>query len=430
MYYLYNFLLLLSSPFLLAYLGKRLIAGKSRSGWSERWGNISINLQKKNNLRIWVHAASVGEVMAAQPILSHLKKSCEKCEIILSVITPGGYEVGQQMLGRELASVIYAPFDLPFAVKRTIKTIQPDILLLLETELWPNMIALAHHYGSHIIMANGRISDRSYASYCKMSFLFRWLLTYFDKILTQTELDRERYLAIGAPENATFVSGNAKFDQAPAPLPAEKIIEIKKNLKLSLNAHIVLVGSTRQAEEEKQIFSAFIEARKQIPNLILIHAPRHIDRADEVARLAEEMGLSTVRRTLINTYKSSFDVLILDTFGELASLYAVCDVAIVGNSFLPQSTGQTPLQALAQGKPVIFGPSMVNFRDIAALILQSDAGFQVSSSLELTNKIVELMHKPMLLKEIAIRGTELIQHNRGAAERYSEEILSVAGFHS
>jgi 3-deoxy-D-manno-octulosonic-acid transferase len=423
-YFLYNLLLLLLSPVLAVILARRLLAGKSRAGWRERWGHLPEDMACKTAPRLWVHCASVGEVVAATPILKLLRERLPEHEIVLSVITPGGLETAQAAgLAR---AVFYAPFDIPWAVHRALRIVQPDVLVILETELWPNLLHHARRAGARVILVNGRISDRSFPTYRHLRFLFRWTLGHFDRILVQTERDVERFRQIGGDPARIAVFGNAKFDQAVERQNVEQVAALRRDLKLAEGAPVWVVGSTRLAEEERLVLAAYLQARESLPDLALIHAPRHIERAGEVADMMREAGLNPVRRTEPAGAEGRVSQLILDTFGELAKVYAVGDVAFLGNSLIPPGGGQSLLQPLAQGKPALYGPYVSNFRDIAAQAEAAGVGFPVSGAKELAAHVVSLIRDPERRAVLAERAVALIAANRGAAARYADAIAELA----
>lgn len=424
MFFLYNGLLLLLSPVWALLLALRLAKGKSRPGWSERWGRLRPDFPVKRGSRIWVHAASVGEVSAATSILEELKKLKPDAEIVISTITPGGHETAAALVGRLATTVFYAPFDLPWSVGRSLATVQPDALVIVETEIWPNLLSITPRRGTKTVLVNGRISDRSFSRYLRLRPLFRWALSHVDRILTQTETDAERFRHIGAPRERVTVTGNSKFDQSVDRRTAAEAAELKRELRLPADAPVLVVGSTRTPDEEREVIAAYVEARREFPDLCLIHAPRHVDRADEVSAIMIEAGLNPVRRTRMAESEGPVEHLILDTFGELANVYGLGDVAFIGNSLLPPGGGQNLLQPLAQGKPAIYGPYMQNFRDLTAMAEMAGVGIRIMNRPELTQQLVTLLKDAGLRGRIAEAAVALILANQGASRRYAECIVS------
>ncbi len=423
-YAAYNALLALASPAVAAGLGYRLAAGKSRVGWAERWGHLPADLARRSGPRVWVHCASVGEVMAATPILKAYKQRRPDDEIVMSVITPGGHETATQ-LGDLLRAVVYVPFDVPWAVRRAIAAIQPDALVVLETELWPNMLHLVRRSGARAILVNGRISDRSIGRYLRARGLFAWVLSHFDRILTQSTADAERFAWIGGPAERIEVGGNSKFDQAVDRLSPEETAALRADLRLPPAGPVLVVGSTREAEEERLVIEAYAELRRRVPEISLVHAPRHVDRAAEVEKLYRDAGFAPVRRTASSEATGPVRELILDTFGELGRVYAVGGVAFIGNSLTPPGGGQNILQPLAQGKPVVTGPYMQNFRDISAMAQSAGLAHTVRTAPELAERALACLHRPDQADDTGERARALIDGNRGASARYADAIAAL-----
>ena len=416
---------MVAQPVLGAWLLLRLRKGKSREGWAERWGRLDESLAAKSRPRVWVHAASVGEVMAATPILKEYRARRPGDEIIATVITPGGHEIASGMAGRLVDRVFYAPFDVPSAVGRAVRAIQPDLYVGLETELWPNLLHSVRRSGARLAVVNGRLSDRHFPRYLRLRPLLRRVVANFDRILAQTAADAERFRAIGAPSARVEVFGNAKFDEAEKPLTEDERHALRQELKIDEAAPVLVVGSTRTAEEERMVFEAYVEVRKTRKDLVLIHAPRHIDRAEEVESLMREHGLNPMRRSRMSESGGPVAHLILDTFGELARVYAVADVAFIGNSLTEPGGGQNLLQPLAQGVAVIYGPYMQNFRDLSAMAEKAGVGFPVVDTGELTGRMEALLSDPTGRSDIFARAIDLIESNRGAAARYADALVDL-----
>ncbi len=343
----------------------------------------------------------------------------------MSVITPGGFEVAHKLKGKLLMETLYAPFDLPFAVKKFIEAIRPDELVILETEIWPNLLHLARSSGARICLINGRISDKSLPRYRRFRRFIRWALSHFDRILVQTETDLRRYIELGACQGSTKVTGNAKFDQISEPLNEERRMELMREFRLTPGTPVWVVGSTRTSEEESCILDAYTRLLEEIPDLVLIHAPRHIERSEEIAASMRSKGLNPVMRTELKEITHSPKQIILNSFGELANVYALADVAFVGNSMLPPGGGQSPLQPLAQGTPTLFGPYMANFRDIVAMMESSATGWEVRNANELYSKAMNIIRDHELQTRIRVDGPALIQKNRGASQIYAQTMAEL-----
>ena len=426
LYLAYNLALALASPAIAILMARRVLAGKDRPGWRERWGKLPPAVAANPAPRLWVHAASVGEVMAAAPVLRLFHQTKPQYFIVISTITPGGFQTAQN-LAEELGGVaIYAPFDFPPAVRRTLRVIRPCVMAVMETELWPNLLFLVRRSGARIALLNGRISDRSFRRYRRFRSFFSWVLSQFDQVLAQSPRDAERLQAIGANAARVQVVGNTKFDQAGEPASAAEIAQLRADLRLPPRAPVLVVGSTRRPEEEREVLAAYSLARNSIPELALIHAPRHVERADEVAAIMRQAGLEPVRRTELSKLGGSAQHIILDTYGELAKIYSLCDVAFIGNSLVPPGGGQNLLQPLAQGKPVLFGPWMQNFRDLAEAAEGAGVGWRVTNAEQLSRKIVELVQDEAGRSDLAQRALALIAANQGASARYAQALARLA----
>ena len=425
-----------------AYLTQRYMSGKSKPGWHERWGHLPPSLQASANSRsrIWVHAVSAGEVVAAVPILKELRRILPEYQLVLSVITPAGHEMAEQQAIPYIDDLFYFPFDMPWVARRVVQAIRPDVFVSLESEMWPNLLHELKRFGARTVMVNGRISERSFRRTKKIaSGLFRWMFSNMDKLLMQSAMDAQRVRELGriSEPGRVVVMGNSKFDQAIARLSAEETIALRRSLYLPDSAPVFVAWSTRSMDEEREVIAAYIAMRAKFPDLCLIVAPRQIDRAGDVESALQKAGLTSVRRSAMKQENSKQDffkqdaaikVLILDTMGELANIYAIASFAFVGNSFPPviKGGGQNLLQPLAHGKPVLFGPYTATTRAEVALVLESDVGFQVTNGIELAEKGLMLLKNAPLCAEISARATALIAANQGVSRRYAEAVAEMA----
>jgi len=433
-YLTYNLLLLLLSPVLLLLIAQRYFGGKSRDGWHERTGHLPDQLLHRSDSapRIWVHAVSAGEVVAAVPILKALKNRLPNYDLVLSVTTPAGREMAQQQASKYTAGIFYSPFDLFWIVNRVVRDIKPVAYVSLESELWPNLLHSLVRDGAATVMVNGRISDRSYRRIQRFaSGLYRWMLSNVQRLLVQGDADAERLKSLIAGGNTAKVQviGNSKFDQDVPALTADQVAHLRKSLHLPNVAPVIVAGSTRSAEEEQIVISAYRRLRESFPDLCLIVAPRQLDRAEELSRAMSAVGFECSRRTQLETAPETVRQLILDTMGELANVYAVADVAFVGNSFEPvvKGGGQNLLQPLAHGKPVLFGPRIATIRSEADLAKEHGVGFQVLTEDALVETAAELLRSTELRTDISVRALRLIENNRGVSGRYADEIVNCIG---
>ncbi|MCS6830214.1 MAG: 3-deoxy-D-manno-octulosonic acid transferase [Armatimonadota bacterium] len=414
---LYNLFLMLTSPLWLVYLLWRIVVrGKSREGWSQRLGGLPVSPQGRRT--IWVHAVSVGEVIAALPLLQSLREEFPEHYLLLTTLTPAGNAIARQHLGKLIDAVGYLPVDLPFAVKRALQRVSPDALIVMETELWPNLLTIAYRRGVRTFIANGRLSDRSLPTYRRFRWFFAQVLRCIDAICAQSEEDARRFCAIGAPPDRVHVVGNTKFDQAAVGAQEVDVDLLRRDLGLPEGTPVLVIGSSRAPEEEVLIAKAYRRLREQFPTLCIVWAPRHVERAETVADVLRAEGFHPWFRTQ-GVPDSPQGQIVLDTFGELARVYAIGDVAIIGGSFVPLG-GQNLLQPLAHGKPVVHGPYMHNFRDVAALARQAGVAWTAHSEEELVQHVSRLLRDERLRAEVARRAQTLVREQQGASQRITE----------
>jgi 3-deoxy-D-manno-octulosonic-acid transferase len=423
----YNLFLILASPLWLIYLLWRVVVrGKSREGWGQRLGGLPVSPQGRKG--IWVHAVSVGEVMAALPLLQAIREKFPQHHLLLTTLTPTGNAIARQQLGKLVDAVGYLPIDLPFAVGRALRRVRPDALLVMETELWPNLLTMAYHRGVRTLIANGRLSDRSLPTYRRFRWFFARVMRSVDAICVQSEEHARRFCAIGAPPDRVHVTGNTKFDQAAVGAQDVDAALLRRGLGLPEGSPVLVIGSSRAPEEEEIIATAYRRLRERFPNLCIVWAPRHVERAEAIVELLQREGFRPWRRTQ-GTPDAPQEQIVLDTFGELGKIYAVCDVAIIGGSFVPLG-GQNLLQPLAHGKPVIHGPYMNNFRDVAALAKEARVAWVARDAEELAQRAAELLEAEPLRQEVARRAQALVREQQGASRRILDilsELLELAG---
>lgn len=418
---LYNLFLLLTAPLWLAYVAARLLGGSWRDRWRERFGFVPVP-PPSDKPRIWIHCVSVGETLAAQPVVKLLRQASPNYEIVFSTTTPTGQQTAHDTLRDWVDYFIYFPLDLPFAVRRVLRRVQPRLLILFETELWLNLLAEQKHLGGRVLVLNGRISDRTARRAPKSRLIYQFMLHCVDFICAQSPTDAARFIALGASPSRVEVCGNTKFDQALGAVGRDADAW-RHELSLPADAPVIVVGSTRAPEEEQLVADAYQQVQRVIPNTCMVLAPRHLERVEEVERLLQGRGWRTHRRSQLPLPDGQHaQVVIVDTFGELASLYGVADVTVVGGAFAPLG-GQNLFQPLAHGKPVFFGPHTHNFRDIAQLAKAAGVGFEVQTATELAEGILRLLRDPKQREQIAQQASELITKHQGAAQRCVEQVL-------
>jgi 3-deoxy-D-manno-octulosonic-acid transferase len=421
MFYLaYNILsLFLLVPVLIYHLYRSASRGRP-AALAERFGFIPADTSRTLNARptIWLHAVSVGESIAARPLLAALRKHYPGHTILVSSTT----ETGRALITTfpEIDTSIYFPFDFLPAVCRALTLIKPKIIIIMETEIWPNFTHEARLRRIPIILANGRISDRSYCGYLRFKWFFRHPLALFSTLCMQTQVDAERITAIGAPVGRVTTVGNLKYDIPCRQVSCEEKQQLRRQYCISEDLPVFVAASTH-AGEEQLIIGCYQELLARDRNLMLVLVPRHPERATEVAALLKKAGLPFQLRTEMSV-ASSFErgqVLLVDTIGEMMTLYALSDIAFVGGS-LVATGGHNLLEPASLGIPSIFGPHMDNFREIADLVLTYGAGIQVESAATLTESCSTLLGNAELRKVLGQNGLKLLRDTGGATERHME----------
>lgn len=411
--FLYNILILSSlfllSPFLLL---KLLTEKRYRTGLSERLGNIPDDVisSLKDERPIWFHAASVGEVIASQRLLEGIRERWPDRKLLVSTFTPTGKETAKAKLQSAVTgmvdNVIFLPLDLPWVVNRVLKKVNPSVLILMETELWPNLISNAGKMGIPVVVVNGRISDRSYGKYWFISPLFRKVFDHINRFLMQSDADSQRIVTLGADQSRVSVTGNIKFD----------LKAVYKDIPFmdEWGGPLLIAGSTRKGEDAP-ILDIYKELKDKYPALKLIVAPRHIERVTEVEEILEEKGLGYVRRSQVKDH-IGYSILLLDTLGELLSFYKYGDIVFVGGSLVPIG-GHNLLEPALYGKPVLFGPHIENFRDAARIITDSGGGIKVKDADDLRDCLVRLLSDNNLCSSLGEKGRQAVLNNQGATQR-------------
>jgi 3-deoxy-D-manno-octulosonic-acid transferase len=416
---LYNVLVTLFLVFSFPYfLMRSLVQEGFRREWSQRMGCLPpLALDRP----IWVHAASVGEVLCTLPLLKKIKTALPQRDIVLTTMTRTGNDTAKKQIP-EAAGVFFLPLDHPLIVERGVQKMRPSLLLIAETELWPNLLLCCRRRGVPVVLFNGRISDRSFPRYrCMKSFFTRYLKC-ISLFLMQTETDRQRITEIGAPPETTRVVGNIKFDQPPPSFHQSARDEMAHSLGLQGNETILIAGSTHSGEEE-MVLHLFRDLKREHSDLVLILAPRHLDRLDEVERVLKREGIPWKRRSALSSRQPmpGPQVILLDTLGELMKLYALGTLVIIGGSLVPVG-GHNPLEPLSFRKCVLFGPHMFNFQEISRLLTEAGGAIQVRGREDLFSQTRRLLGDKTAREEVGERGYQLLQINRGATERIFDEI--------
>lgn len=408
MFLLYNLFLFVTVPIWLPWAWYRASRRKEGPNWKERCGNYQSVVIPKDQPSIWVHAVSVGEVMAAVPVLRQLRALCPEHAIVLSVTTSSGHRTASEFGVDLYDHLVYFPLDVARFQLSAMMRVKPDVVVIMETELWFNFLWAAKTIGAKAMLVNGRISDRSFPRSRKLRFFYAALLAMMDRCLMQTEVDRERILALGAPAAETF--GNVKFDEAVDGLQSDADWW-RENLGLAEGMPVIIVGSSRGEEEERLIRDAL---KRVQGNYSLVWAPRHLERADAIAADLKDQFGGAARRS----QSERGNVVLLDTYGQLGQAYAVADIVIIGGGFANLG-GQNLLQPLAHGKPVLHGPHMHNFREIAVGAAKAGATETCDDADALARALQNLLDHPDERAKRGAAGKEFVHQHEGASRRYA-----------
>jgi len=424
MYFIYNTLLfiisLLASPFIFyAVLSEK----KYRKGLSQKLGLLSPDLLQKlaGTRPVWIHAVSVGEVMATIPLIQQIKKRYPSQKIVLSTVTVTGSYTAS-LRAREVDAVMYFPFDYPFIVRRVIRKINPKLFITLETEIWPNILRELKRKNIPSVLISGRISNHSYHKYKWARFFFSKVLDNIDVFCMQTEVDTKRIIDIGAKEDRAITAGNLKFDQQVPILTSEEKATTYSIFNLKEGQRLFIAGSTHRGEEEL-VLEVFKNLKKSFNDLILMLAPRHPERFNEVAQLLDRHGMQSIKKTEIENDKSrnNYDVILIDTIGDLSKLYSIGTIIFVGGS-LVSTGGHNVLEPVSYKKAVIFGPHMENFSEMSRILRESGGGLQVHNQEEFISKARMLLEDDAIRDGLGEVAFEAIAHNQGAITNAMEVI--------
>ena len=440
MYFIYSLLftvgVIVTAPYYLWRLRGNIVSG---AGWRERLGFLPESFgqaaQPQKPGAIWVHAVSVGETLAVVGLVREIQRRYPDRRVFMSHVTPAGRQTGEARLpallppsgsGPALAGRFYLPLDWGWCTRRVVRQIRPAALIIVETELWPNLLRAAHRFGSSVVLVNARLSDRSFRGYRLVGGFMRRVLGNVDHISAQTDRDAERFRLLGAPASRVTVSGNMKFDASPpelGPLPCT----LKRALTVASRSPVLVAASTMPGEEEL-ILEAWNQIRRLHPRALLILAPRHPARFEAVGQLLARSGLSFVRRTALETADpelaaqlESPQILLLNTIGELAGIFELADVVFMGGSLVPAG-GHNLLEPAFWSKPILFGPHMENFRDIAALFLGADAAIGVRDSADLARAAEELFQDADRRLRLGQGAKRVLEKESGATRRVLEHL--------
>lgn len=390
----------------------------------QRLGFLPVSFNVDGEDSIWIHAVSVGEALTARPLAAELKRRYPRLRLFVSTTTVAGQQVAAKSIA-EADATFYFPLDFPGIVTRTLRLVRPRLFVMMETEIWPNLLRACRREGVRTAIANGRISNRSYPRYHLVRGLFRRVLDDVDRFCVQSSESAARLADLGADASRIVVTGNLKFDALRPAVAADRgVPRVVRYFHVPDDRMVIVAGSTMRGEE-LMVLRAFERVRPAAPRTLLVIAPRHPERFDEVERIARDEGFRTARRSqLAIDQDPPADVVILDSIGELADLYRLATVVFVGGSLVPTG-GHNVLEPAVHGRPIVFGPHMHNFTEIASAFLDAHAAIQVRDERGLEDAFRDLLGNPHARQALGRAAQGIVEANRGARERTLEALAGL-----
>jgi 3-deoxy-D-manno-octulosonic-acid transferase len=419
MYSLYSVLVLvvavLASPW---FVYQALRYKKYIGSFRQRTGYLPVSFNMDADESIWIHAVSVGEVLTARPLIGDLKRRYPHLRMFLSTTTMAGQQLARRSV-QDVDAVFYFPFDLGIFVRRTLDLVRPKLFIMMETEIWPNLLYECRRRGVKTAVVNGRLSPRSFSRYRMIRGFMRSVLDHVDRFLVQSEESARRFIDLGADPARVVVTGSLKFDSldlSPNALQARARDRVLRYFRVPASRPVIVAGSTMKGEETA-VLRAFRRVRATAPNTLLVIAPRHPERFGEVEQLVRSEGWKTARRSdLAIDSEPRVDAIVLDTIGELATVYQIATVVFVGGS-LVGTGGHNVLEPAVFGKPIVFGPHMENFAEIADAFVTNGAGVQLAGEQQLDEAFMSLISDPVRRARLGAAARALVEANRGAKEK-------------
>ena len=426
MHAFYTFLIILLAVVLSPWFVYQAIRYRKYVGnLPQRMGYLPVSFNLDGDESIWIHAVSVGEALTARALLADLRDRYPGFKIFLSTTTLTGQQIARARMP-EVDAVFFFPFDLPTFVNRTLRLVRPRLFVMMETEIWPNLLRACRQRGVKTVLVNGRISSRSYPRYRLARGFFRRVLANIDRFCMQSDESARRIIDIGANPARVTVTGSLKFEslELPGVAAGRGPGRVLRFFRIPPGRPVFIAASTLKGEEGP-VLEAFTTVRRTHPNALLIMAPRKPERFAEAETLARAEGLRVLRRTeLAVDTEPRADVVILDTIGELAHLFQVATVVFVGGSLVAQG-GHNILEPAVHGKPIIVGPHMENFAEIASAFLKNQAAVQVEDAAELAATVARLCSDPVERARLGAAARALVEANRGAKPRTLDVIASL-----
>lgn len=420
MYVLYSLLILILGVIVSPYLAYQAIRYKKYIGsLGQRMGYLPVSFNLDGEESIWIHAVSVGETMTVRALIADLRRRYPTLRIFLSTTTMAGQQVARRNV-QDVDAVFYLPLDLALIVRRTLRLVKPRLFVMMETEIWPNLLRQCKRMGVATVMVNGRISSRSYPRYKIARPFFRRVLGDVDRFCMQTEESARRVIDIGAEPAKVVVTGSLKFDSldlsTATTVDGRGQNRVLRYFRMASGRPVIVAGSTMR-EEEQLVLQAFKRIKANTTNPLLIIAPRHPERFAEVAQLARDQAFVTAKRTdLLIDAEPRADVVVLDTIGELAQVYQIATAVFVGGS-LVDTGGHNILEPAVYGKPIVFGPHMHNFKEIADAFIVQDAAVQVTGVRGLEEALLALLTDPVRRARLGAAARAIVESNRGAKDK-------------
>ena len=378
---------------------ERVIHKKS-FGWKEKFGNI--NPSFKDEKIVMVHGVSVGEVIALENLVKKIKETFPECKLVVTTGTKTGQDIAYKKLDGIADYITYFPFDIPYAVNKFLDTLNPSLVLIAETELWPNFAYGCKKKNIPLCIINGRISDSTYKTYKLAKPFFKEVFKNFTAVYAQSKEDLEKYCSIGISADKSEFMGNLKFD-----------IEKKEaSIDMAQQGYKILIAGSTHKGEDEIVLDTFAKLKKDFPKLKLLLAPRHPQRVPDIEQLIKNTDFTYGLRSKDDKF-TNCDIIILDTLGELGKMYSICDIAFIGGSF-NKTGGHNPLESAIFNKPTISGPSIHNFKDIYSILVKSGAGKVISTPDELYSSIKTLLSDDLLYNKVTIDCENVFAEQKGA----------------
>lgn len=411
-------------------LGRLWWRGRHLPAYRQRWRErLGWQLPQQTQPCIWVHAVSVGETIAALPVIESLLLSDPDTPVVVTTTTPTGSERVVQSLGSRVIHV-YCPWDMPGALARFFNAFRPKKILVMETELWPNLVAAAHQRQVPVVLINGRLSEKSFRGYNRLLSLIRPMMQQMHLLLVQTKIERERFILLGAAPDKTLALGSIKFDMQLTP---EHQVAAQQ-LRAQLNRRPVWIAASTHVGEDAIILAAHQQILQHIPDALLIIVPRHPERFESVAELIDGQGFSCVQRSHAQIHNEKHvdeksvgtaQVYLGDTMGDMLLLYGAADVAFVAGSLLPSLGGHNLLEPALWAMPIISGPHVKNFLEISETLNQAGALSFAADEKSLAQVVVSLLTNDLARKKAGDAGKAVVEQNRGALDKLLAEINAI-----